>query len=54
MVELSVGYITHLCKVGEILESILLVQHNMDQMERFLEFLSSKTESFDYIRDLIL
>lgn len=51
---MSVGYVTHLCKVGEILETMLLVQHNTDQMERFLDFISNVDEiDFDSISELI-
>ena len=53
-VDLSVGYVTHLCKVGEILETMLLVQHNTNQMERFLDFISNEKEiDFESISELI-
>jgi len=53
-VDLSVGYVTHLCKVGEILETMLLVQHNTNQMERFLNFVSNEKEvDLDSISKLI-
>lgn len=43
-VKLSVGYIAHLCKVGEILETILLTQHNLDQMEKFVDFVQAESD----------
>ena len=53
-VDLSVGYVTHLCKVGEILETMLLVQHNTNQMENFLDFISNGEKvDFDSISKLI-
>ena len=51
-VKLSVGYIAHLCKVGEILETILLTQHNLDQMEKFVDFVQAE-DDLDAIEKLL-
>ena len=51
-VKLSVGYIAHLCKVGEILETILLTQHNLDQMEKFVDFVQAEND-LDAIEKLL-
>ena len=53
IVKLSVGYIAHLCKVGEILETILLTQHNLDQMDKFLAHAKTATHDYDKLRGLV-
>ena len=48
-VDYSLSYIYHLCKVKELLEPIVLVQHNMDQMEKFILLLREIKDSPDRI-----
>ena len=38
-IDYSIGYLHHLVKVKELLEPILLTQHNLDQMENFFALL---------------
>ena len=38
-IDYSLGYLYHLVKVKELLEPILLTQHNLDQMENFFALL---------------
>jgi len=44
-VDYSIAYIYHLCKVNELLAPILLIQHNMDQMENFIILLRTIKDS---------
>ena len=44
-VDYSIAYIYHLCKVNELLAPILLMQHNMEQMENFMLLLRSVKDS---------
>jgi len=52
-VTVSIGYIAHLAKVGEILEMILLAQHNLDQMERFVAFITAKDTDLTAVEALL-
>ena len=52
-VTVSIGYIAHLAKVGEILEMILLTQHNLDQMERFVAFITANDTDLDVVEALL-
>jgi len=44
-VDLSRAYVHHLTNVKEILAHILLMTHNLDQMNRFVEFIRSDDDS---------
>ena len=52
-VEYSLAYLYHLCKVNELLEPILLMRHNMDQMDRFLKHVRSFKDNKEKLGTLL-